>query len=247
MAVARRLPNGKGLWCAMRFRRGGRPRKLRPRRALVAALLIANQFLLASGLPLPVAAAGPKKDISKPFPCMNRPCGCLNADQCWHSCCCFTMREKLAWAKAHGVEPPTFVCEAAAEEEREEAAHAAHRLVRAGEKHCCCCCCCAKKSPSSSENADRRSATNPKKDSSEPASPTDGKSIVLIMALGCQGQTLLSILAQSLPAYVPGTPRYDFLPCAVVCTVRRSFESVRFSPPVPPPEFSDRILQAQSA
>ena len=70
-----------------------------------------------------------------------------------------------------------------------------------------------------------------------PAPPED-KSVVLIMALGCQGQTLLSILAQSLPARVPVVRAYEFLPCSAVCIVQRSVESISFSPAVPPPELS---------
>jgi hypothetical protein len=202
--------------------------KLRPRRALVAALLVINQFVVASGLPLPVSAAGPKKDFSKPFPCMYLACGCMNADQCWHSCCCFTMREKLAWAKAHDVEPPAFVVEAAAEEEREEAEHAAHHLTRPGEKHCCCCCCCCK---AHREIQDSAARSQPAHKSPVPAS----NSIVLIMALGCQGHGLLSILAQALPAIVPMVRPYDFRPIADVCIFRQTCESIYLSPAVPPP------------
>lgn len=214
----------------------GRAKRSRRRRAFIAALVIANQFLIASGLPLPLAAAGPKKDLSKPFPCMDRPCGCLNADQCWHSCCCFTMREKLAWAIAHHVEPPAFVREAAAEEEREEITQAAHHIMRPGEKHCCCCACCAKQRSQNSAIAGD-SAAAPKKDSGDSTQPPEDKSVVMIMALQCQGQTLLSILAQSLPARVPVVRRYAELPCAIVCIVERSLESTSFSPAVPPPEF----------
>lgn len=224
----------------------GRATRGRRRRSLVAALVIVNQFVVASGLPLPLAAAMPKKDRSKPFPCMDRPCGCLNADQCWHSCCCFTMREKLAWAIAHHVEPPAFVREAAAEEDREESAQAAHRIVRSGEKRCCCCACCAKQRARNSESPGD-SAAAPKNDSGDsPQSPED-KSVVFIMALQCQGQTLLNILAQSLPAGEPVVRPYVFLPCAVVCIVERAFESPSFSPAVPPPEFPARISQADRA
>lgn len=58
------------------------------------------------------------KDITQPFPCMHSHCGCKSAAQCWKSCCCKTMSQKLAWAKDHGVQPPTFVVTAAAEETR---------------------------------------------------------------------------------------------------------------------------------
>jgi len=72
--------------------------------AVVAALVA---YLAATlGVPLPSASV---KDLSKPFPCMHRLCGCMDAAHCWKGCCCFTDREKLVWAAAHGVEPPASV------------------------------------------------------------------------------------------------------------------------------------------
>lgn len=74
--------------------------------------------LIASGLPLPLAVtsvAGGRmdpvaaarlagKDRSLPFPCMDKPCGCATAEQCFTSCCCNTPAETLAWARAHRVD-----------------------------------------------------------------------------------------------------------------------------------------------
>ncbi|NDC62850.1 MAG: hypothetical protein EBZ59_02430, partial [Planctomycetia bacterium] len=77
-------------------------------------LSLAGYVLVASGLPLPVdpvpmaAAAGAKrlavKDRTQPFPCMDKPCGCATADQCFTRCCCNTPSQTLAWAKAHRVD-----------------------------------------------------------------------------------------------------------------------------------------------
>jgi hypothetical protein len=79
-------------------------------------LAIVSYGLLASGLPLPVGFPAPRgdavtdarlaaKDRSRPFPCMDKPCGCATAEQCFANCCCHTRTERLAWAKAHRVEP----------------------------------------------------------------------------------------------------------------------------------------------
>ena len=71
--------------------------------------------LILSGLPLPVDAFSSSsiapsgvalervaaKDRTKPFPCMNKPCGCLSAKQCFQKCCCHTPAETLAWAEQH--------------------------------------------------------------------------------------------------------------------------------------------------
>jgi hypothetical protein len=84
-------------------------------RRITTWLAIVGYALVASGLPLPcgVAPAVPDaaiakrlgvKDRSRPFPCMDKPCGCDTADRCFTNCCCHTPAETLAWAKAHGVE-----------------------------------------------------------------------------------------------------------------------------------------------
>jgi len=89
-------------------RRFGELARLFRRSAVLAAL---GAFLAATvGIPVPSASV---KDLSKPFPCMHRLCGCMDAAQCWKGCCCFTDREKLAWAAAHGIAPPDFVVAAA--------------------------------------------------------------------------------------------------------------------------------------
>ena len=75
-------------------------------RRVPLAVLAAVHFLVASGIPLPSVAA-PRKPTDRPFPCMDRPCGCQTYDRCWAGdCCCFTMAEKLAWAKANSITPP---------------------------------------------------------------------------------------------------------------------------------------------
>jgi hypothetical protein len=43
------------------------------------------------------------KDRSTPFPCMNTPCGCVSARQCFTDCCCRSPAETLAWARVNGV------------------------------------------------------------------------------------------------------------------------------------------------
>ena len=68
------------------------------------------------GIPLPE----PKvlRDSVK-FPCMDCPCGCHTATQCWDQCCCYTDSQKVAWARSHGVQPPDFLlarCALAAED-----------------------------------------------------------------------------------------------------------------------------------
>ena len=82
-----------------------------PCRRVVVWICLLLYALVASGLPLPmgtldgsVAARLAEKDRSKPFPCMNKPCGCGSAKQCFAKCCCHTAAERLAWARARRVE-----------------------------------------------------------------------------------------------------------------------------------------------
>jgi hypothetical protein len=76
------------------------------RRVLAVAALIGQVFGVIGGL-VPVGASAFQKSSSIPFPCQARPCGCLTAEQCWSGpCCCFTMKEKLAWAAENGFTPP---------------------------------------------------------------------------------------------------------------------------------------------
>lgn len=45
------------------------------------------------------------KDRSRPFPCMDKACGCDSAERCFSNCCCHTPAETLRWAQARGIEP----------------------------------------------------------------------------------------------------------------------------------------------
>jgi hypothetical protein len=79
----------------------------RERRRFAASMALVAYAVATFGWPLPAAAV---KDRHRPFPCQNRPCSCLTADECWKGdCCCFTLEEKLAWAEASGIEPPAHV------------------------------------------------------------------------------------------------------------------------------------------
>ena len=57
------------------------------------------------------------KDLSEPFPCQHRACGCRSASQCWKRCCCFSAAQKLAWARINQVRLPDSVVASAKAEE----------------------------------------------------------------------------------------------------------------------------------
>lgn len=85
----------------------------------VAWLMLVTYVVVASGLPLPIAGDSPAvgsatatqladKDRSRPFPCLDKPCGCATAEQCFAACCCNTPAELLAWASTHDLDPATL-------------------------------------------------------------------------------------------------------------------------------------------
>lgn len=78
-----------------------RLRGIRRMQHRLIAAVVAIAALIGS-LPLQVSV-GPAKDLSKPFPCQHRACGCRSAEQCARQCCCFTPAQKRAWATQHGV------------------------------------------------------------------------------------------------------------------------------------------------
>jgi len=103
-------------------------------------LSLLGYVLVASGLPLPIAGPHDKahavagKDRSKPFPCMDKPCGCSTAEQCFANCCCHTPAERLAWAKAHRVDVAVLTAL-----ERRVATKSACTAGRPAKKAASCC------------------------------------------------------------------------------------------------------------
>ena len=84
-------------------------------RLLLVGLCVVAHLATTIGFPVPTVCAPPNSS-SRPFPCQDHHCGCHSADQCWRSCCCLSTREKLAWAREHGVTVPDDVLVAATEE-----------------------------------------------------------------------------------------------------------------------------------
>lgn len=65
--------------------------------------------MLACIVGLPVPPPSKTDVVSELFPCMDNPCGCKTAAQCWEKCCCYDDAQKIAWAQQHDVVPPSFV------------------------------------------------------------------------------------------------------------------------------------------
>jgi hypothetical protein len=95
-----------GSWWAALMRLLGRKGFWR-RSARRVGVVVALVAYLAAAVGFPVPAASDKGD-GVPFPCMNHPCGCRSAEQCWRGCCCLTVEERWDWAREHNVEPPSY-------------------------------------------------------------------------------------------------------------------------------------------
>ncbi|HEX3727907.1 MAG TPA: hypothetical protein VHV08_16765 [Pirellulales bacterium] len=114
----------------MRFWHWQNRHRYRHERRLTAIVALVAYVLTAAGVPLPASVG---KHSDKPFPCQQHACGCDSAEQCWRSCCCYTPREKLVWARQHNVQPPAeLIAEVTALDE-----HDAHGNSVAPASACC--------------------------------------------------------------------------------------------------------------
>ena len=224
----------------MRRRIGRQP----PQFLTWAAIL--GYVLVASGLPLPVGAGSRPvaespaakrlagKDRSRPFPCMDKPCGCATAEQCFTSCCCHTPAQTLAWARAHEVAPAVLAA-------LERRVAVGRRPARA-EKSCCGretpaaeASCCARETPAAEATccSSARPATAP---DDTAATPEPRSRVVTLRAmLACGG-----IVAEWFAAGAALPPPRVELALAVrlpdTCTVTDdTCDSPASSPAAPPP------------
>jgi len=230
-----------------------------PLRRITTWLAILGYTLVASGLPLPFGVVAPAasdspaakrlagKDRSQPFPCMDRPCGCGTAEQCFTSCCCNTPAETLAWAKAHRIEPAVLAA-------LEQRVASSNQLAANATKSSCCSTkaavaeesCCTSRQSSAIVLEDTKicsheqslaampSTTEKVPPADEPAEP-QSRSVTLRAMLACGG-----IVAEwfAAGAALP-PPRLEVsLAMSVlhICTPGdEAGESLAASPAAPPP------------
>ena len=152
-------------------------------RRLTALMLLVMSVLMIWPVALPVGNLETElgvegKDRSEPFPCQNRPCGCKSAKQCWKKCCCFTNAQKLAWAKAHRVQPPAFVVQAAQRETTQKAVAIKPSARKAP-------ACCIATESRHSEQSHQKSPKSPAARTGNSASKNHF--VIGIQSLQCQG------------------------------------------------------------
>jgi hypothetical protein len=160
---------------------------------------------------------GADKDRSEPFPCQNRPCGCRSAEQCRKHCCCFTAKEKLAWARHYGIMP---------QEVTAKAADICAAPRRSG--------CCASKGRAEANTQPHRASGHATKSRSN-AKPRH-KFVVGVVAQACHGvaQTNAGVPIFVLPPLLSVQPHLESTPERLLTRGMRLGQ--RFEdPPDPPP------------
>ncbi|MGC3970299.1 MAG: hypothetical protein QM775_24100 [Pirellulales bacterium] len=210
------------------------------RRALVWVALV-NYTALTLGLPIPAAAMAPGGLSGEAYPCRDHRCGCVSAEQCWKSCCCFSHDEKMAWAERHGVTPPAYVIALA------EVRPVSNRSpVR---KSCCSAapakprvrsCCSSGHDSKTCEVADSMNATSQQAASDEQVAVDRGRPgwVSYLNAARCRGVSTAAWLNVpiSLPtAMFDDSVLIDLQPQQRVVAVELRWDSLSFPPADPPP------------
>ncbi len=145
----------------------------------------------------------------------NHSCGCRSAEQCWQSCCCYSAKEKVAWANAHQVEPPAAVV---------VEANKGWSSPRLRDQHTAkkrpCCAKCSKPAPEAAPAAALKTITW----------------VAGIAARHCQGQSELWLSGgAAVPPPAPLTWAFEWTPAGRLAPADPAFSSFGTSPSPPPP------------
>lgn len=220
----------------MRARRRLKPLFKHACRLLLCGLVLAGYLTAVVGLPLPIR---PIKDSRRPFPCQSHSCGCLNAEQCWQHCCCYSHEEKVAWASAHDVPPPAPEVELGWRTPRQGEPEAP---VTDGSNSLCARPCCQTSGAGCAHESRDRDASSANEPAAEASCagcstpPADSGCIVGIQALQCRGlETLWVSSGAVLPPPAAVNWSFEWLTAGWLESAVYRACSRAFSPPDPPP------------
>jgi hypothetical protein len=176
----------------------------------IAGLLALWLLLLQLPISMPVLGSN-GKDLSIPFPCMHRACGCRSAAECWKSCCCTTKAERIAFAKSHGVAIPKDVEEAMVD-------------VAPAKRACCA---------THSKTCDAGEKAKSRDDES------GDDTVVLISVMRCRGLGVTMLQFAGIAVSVPKLEVRSLEPMIVwTLLADDSLTFVELSPPTPPPRLA---------
>jgi hypothetical protein len=214
-----------------------------PVRRLICSALALAYIVTAAGVPLPLTARPAK--TGEAYPCAGGACGCRSAQQCWRSCCCHTLAERLDWARQHGVRPPDDAI-AAAVRSGLDVAWLQNPLKS---KNLCAKTCCASKANSTARCCQTVASKKQPKTSkgggcahcaTTPAAPSDNNGdnqFVVWRAMKCHGNSLNwlaagPVLIDIRPSIAHQLPLTSWLGA----TASDSAFGSSLDPAVPPPE-----------
>lgn len=205
-------------------------------RQIVVWLMLLSYCAAIFGVPIPSSQF---KDTTTPFPCQNHACGCLNADQCWKSCCCFTPQERVVWAKEHHVPAPYhLVAEVAAQSEQKSSSPDERE-----QESCCrdkpCCSTSAKSAVTSKKPSYRYKSSAPNSQNGQSNTKAAKKSsawILGMMARKCQGEVSeWSNTPLALPFVALVIWAFDWQFVGWLSSIHPFLHNFRNPPVVPPP------------
>jgi hypothetical protein len=187
---------------------------------------LAAYLVTSVGIPRPLTAG--KSVAAQAYPCDGHACGCRSAEQCWKSCCCHSPAQRLAWARAHQIQPPSELIALAARPEPRPCCKGA-AIAAANQPQAIKSCCSSKFAGGAQEARSKQ----------ETAKPSREQMLYGFMALKCRGastQWTTTGAVTSPPAkliWQPFAACCDWIhPASVVAPVSHD------APPTPPPRLS---------
>lgn len=205
-------------------------------RRMLVIVLAAAYAIQAAGVGLRIPGRHLSRASNARFPCEHSTCGCADAEQCWRSCCCSTLTQRLAWAEREGVTPPAFVGRLISVERQRLSATSVSKPSVLVEQ----CTHCKPADVLIEKPCDGRVETCGESScdiSAELKGLHGSGGTSLVRTLDCQGQAAMAW------ASVPPTPPMHTLahsaPRIVTqlwCVPSVNYSTVTASPPTPPPE-----------
>lgn len=181
---------------------------------------------------------GEQESSVERFPCEDCGCGCRTARQCWSGCCCFSVDERLAFARKHGIQPPP---ELLAQVSDGRKLSAVENDAKPTSESGCCHACCSTKHTSASDSDVRKPAATGVKNKKSLAAVSHRhrgprRSWSILKAWECRG-IHANVLSAGVPSF--GRPliwqRDPPEDHGRVVETSRSYASVSSTPDTPPP------------
>ncbi len=198
-----------------------RPLRVRLRlRCLAVLSALAGVGVASLGV---VMIPQPARDLSRAFPCEGGSCGCASAQECWQSCCCTTVNERLRWAEDKGIDLPFALLETLSEIDH------ATQPPRV---------CCSEEPMATGADLPNCAADLP--NCTAPASDDAGFAMVLLSQVNrCRGvAAFMAIFGSAICEPWPELPSLFHPLVAWLHTPDARLESSLRSPPIPPPRLS---------